>query len=570
MELGAEVLVTTAKLKHRHSIAALALLSIVAYGGGLLAPALFSDDWHFFIKGAAERAELCPDWSSFRPLNSCLLLVEHQLLGLNVTALHGASLVLNLMISMVLYFILDGLLPRWRGFSLVVSMLFLVYPSVYMKNWVIGANVQVPLLLFACGSLLLVRFWRGGRWWAWAGAILCVILSLGLYEMQLGLVLGVSLALACWPTRQPLPRRLALLAPALCAALFAVWRAWGQTALGIDQGSYGTEVVSLSPTVLMERLIAGYRMNLQWAWTTPLLYWFPRLQLQGAHANLWATLAAGGAMASVALLAAAAVRVLVRRPVASREGPRIEQRAELLQLCGLFAGGLAALGAGYIPIISVWGPTIWDYFGTRVNILPSIGAAVATAAAMGLVSLGLGRTRDRARLIFLTLMVALIVFGTATQINVQRETVVAWEQQKDVWQQMFRLAPNLGDGTGVYLTFPNAGIPFRPRPFGDGSWGVGATAALSLFYDNSSLHGACVDQLSATLRFTDEGIERPWGVVPYDEAIFFEYDAASSQLTLLDEVPGRLLGSARPVSDLGLYRILPGPAPQSDFRRLVE
>jgi hypothetical protein len=91
-----------------------------------------------------------------------------------------------------------------------------------------------------------------------------------------------------------------------------------------------------------------------------------------------------------------------------------------------------------------------------------------------------------------------------------------------------------------------------------------------MFYANNSLNGIAVMQGIRPIEFLQAGIVRPWGVVPYDQAIMLKYDQASRQLVLLPEVPAALLGGGRPAAPLGLDRILPGPAPSSPYRRLVQ
>jgi hypothetical protein len=156
------------------------------------------------------------------------------------------------------------------------------------------------------------------------------------------------------------------------------------------------------------------------------------------------------------------------------------------------------------------------------------------------------------------------------QIKQQQDTARSWQEQTAIWNQLFELAPNLADGTGVYFVMPAHSESWSPRPLEDGYWGAGTSAALSMFYSKDSLHGYFIYDDIPPPRFIEEGVIRPWGVVPYDQMVMFRYERDADRLTLLQQVSKDLLDGITPAVGLGLDRILFTPAASSELRCLVE
>jgi hypothetical protein len=205
-----------------------------------------------------------------------------------------------------------------------------------------------------------------------------------------------------------------------------------------------------------------------------------------------------------------------------------------------------------------------------MHILPAIGAAVALAAILTIVASLLQQRRGRARAVFIVLTVPLLSIGVATQIVVQQETRVAWSEQKSIWQQLFHIAPDLAGDTGIYLSLPSYQDRLSVRPFIDGSWGAGTTAAVRMFYCNDNLHGYFTYDDFAPSEFRSDGIVRPWGVVPYDRVLILRYERKTGELVLLDRVPAHPLGDPAPIrQSLGIDRILYDEGCQSTLRELV-
>ncbi|MBE9573240.1 MAG: hypothetical protein IMF11_21640 [Proteobacteria bacterium] len=558
-------------LKHWYSILALVALGLLVYGSSnsMLMPMLFGDAWGN-LKNVIDGTFHCPQWDSLRPLSGCWFQFMYYLFGLNVIAYHVASLVATMLTAVLLYLLLDRLLPKHRIFNLIAAMLFLTYPTDYTFCWtIIGVNLRIPIIIFLSSCLLLIHFWRGNGWWAWVGALILLVFSLGVYEIHIGLTAGGAVALFVLSRRHSLPRRMAILAPALIAVLFAILRWSTQLAAGTAFG-WSTESLGLSPSALIFRLISGYRISLLSGWLVELRRLFQRMEWQGEHTSAWAIVVL---TAVVALMALMVTLILKLKPLKGDGFDKAHPTTlpTLRQQFMIGLGGLLALGAGYIPIIIAFCPTL--AFGrTRANILPSVGAAAVLAAGLAMVVTLLGHKGRQATLLFILLATPFILLGGATQIAVRQESEIAWSDQKSIWQQMFEIAPDLAPGTNVFLLLPEYDHHLRVKPFLSGPWGF--SSALSLLYGHDDLQGFFIYDRRKSLRFTEEGIIHPWPryspIVPYDQALLFQFNRDTGNLDLITELPPNMTGIARPISDLCTGCILTQPGQQTNLRWLVE
>ncbi len=556
------------QLKHRYVIAVLIIASLLVYAIGMSAPSLFGDDW-WNLKLAVDGAMKCPGWLDLRPLHRCWPLLLYNLFGVNVVAFHVATYVITLLLALILYFVFDGLLPGWPLLNLIIATLFLVYPSDFTHSWLSGGIVKFAFLPFLLGCLLFAKFWRGRSWRFWASGLVLFALSLAVYEAQLGLMVAGSIGLFALSGNQKPRRRLALLAPTVLAGLFAVWRIAVSPTVTAN-GGYGLELISLNPTVVISRLILGYRINLQWAWTEALVYFLPYLRADNEHTQFYASILVIGFPVLFALLARCAFQLAGWKNQDRVSGYLVRQVTTIKHLIILCLIGLVIIGVGYIPTLMLF-PTGFDYIRSRYNSLSSIGAAVSLGAVIGILAIGTQSDKRRGWIVLTVVALLFIALGGATQIEAQQEAITAWKHQKAIWQMLFRLAPNLRNNTTVFVYIqPQPGNPWTPAPMMDGEWGLGATSAVDLFYKNDTLHGLFLEIDPYQLETKDAGVQRPWGVVPYNDILLLEYNYRSSQLNLLTAVPSQLLAHNLESIRLEPNEILPGRMGGSKWRLLVQ
>ncbi len=511
----------------------------------------------------------CPQWDSLRPFLLCNFSFQYSLFGLNMAAYRIVLIVATILNAVLLYIMLDRLLPKYRVFNLIVAMLFLVYPTDYTSSWtIIGANLKIRTMLFLASCLLLIYFWHGNGWLYWTGALILLAISLGAGEAHVGLTAAISVALFLLSKRLSSRRRLAILMPAFIVVLFSLWRWLGQLKAGFAFG-HSTESLALSPIVLLSRIISGYEISLLSGWLVWLQRFFHGRGWTGNHISLWTLLMLIAVMTCIALMT---MLVLKRKPL-NADGSHCQYPAALPtigQQCMLALSGLLAIGVAYLPIIAAVAPSL-EFVRSRTNALPSIGAAVFFGAALSIVVTLLRQKGRSATLLFIVLSIPFIVLGGITQFTAQRNSEISWIEQKGIWQQLFELAPDLRPGTNVFLFLPHYIESIGAQPFE--SWRYGFTSALSVLYDCNDLNG-CLVYPGETFHYSESGIVckqfKGRTIVPYEQALLLRYKRETAKLELIKALPPSLTGISRPINELCTNCVMPQYEHQRSFRWLVE
>ena len=549
--------------KYRISVLVLAVVSLVAYGSSAFTPSLLGDEWgilngHISVQGIA-----CPDWPTPRPFGHCLLWFVHGVVGLNIYAYHAVAIIASFLSATLLLILLEQLLPSWVTFNSAVATLFLVYPADMTRTWLAG-NIVYAVALYLAAACFLAAFWRYGRWMTWIAGMAILLLAVGTYEVPLGVTIAMSVGTFVWAKHRSVSHKLALLTPALVAVLFSAWRWLWQLSVGTAYG-YSVEYISFSPAILISRLIYGYRVNLQWGWTSAVLSLLPPIEVSAKLAQILAILTLAGVILLPALLVSFFTRTQSVAIQTTAHNPEAYNR--IRGVVKIAAVGLAALGAGYLPGILGFFPGM-EYPASRTHHLPSIGAAIFICAIFfGLASLLTSDPR-RSKQVALAGLVPLMLLGTASQLSVQQQVHRAWVDQKQIWQSLFGLAPDIAEGTQVVLVLTGYEQETRgPGPFISGPWGM--SGALTTLYGANVLHGyfayGSPDEVLAVRQ--DKLIVSYFGEkeFPVAEAIVFVFDGARKQLVHLKalETGGRLI-------PLGPDRILDTPTQSTDYRWLVQ
>lgn len=420
------------------------------------------------------------------------------------------------------------------------------------------------LCLYLLGYLSIgVYTRRKNPGWLLAGIIL-ILIGLMVYETGVGLTILFSILVYLVARNLEQKKRFALLAPGAMAILYSAWRFFAQQQVGTAYG-HGIEEISLSPGILIARLISGYRLNFQWGWSVSLLRLFPDLRISQSQQSALATVILIVVLASFAFLLSIVSRRIKRLNIRGpdRQGS-IAGRMKPYGVIGMV--GALLLGAGYIPVILVEGPGL-AFAMSRNNYLPAIGAAITLSAGLMFLLIVLGNHGRRADVNLFLLASPLILLGMVRQGMVQNETFQGWKEQKAIWQQMFLAAPDYAPGTVVFVRMPQYFDYEGARPFESGTWGF--SGALTLLYGHPVQGYFAYPDFGA--RFTAEGISHPGsaGLIPYSKVVLFSYDRETRRLNLESNLPEEvksLAGPARLCDDCVLNR----PANQVKYRALVK
>lgn len=541
------------------------LVAWLAYGLRY-APVIYSDDWAQVIGQFVQGNLQWFDWTNRRPLLDAPLLMLYAIFGLNIGAFHFAIIVLHLLASLQLYWLLWRIGAGPRSFALGVSLVFLVFPADYTHMWLTMVGGWIVINLSFAYAHLLLSYLAYGSIWFLISCCSLLIVSLGIYEAQLGVVLAWTLLLL-WVRRDtPRKRKMGLLIPVGVSLLFGIWRTYGLATVGITDPY--VEHMQLSPLLLLYRVWFGLRI-LAWSWTIILR------QVLGVKT----TLQAWGIIAASAVFCwsvAAVVRHLFKTQhlQTQEKATTAIQARNMVILSGV---GLVFAVAGYLPIIVLAEPNLYST-ASRVNLFATIGASVTVVSFVNAVSIFISRKRIAVDVLAVAGLVPFIVLGTVTQAWIQHDSRVAWSEQKDIWQQLFSTCPNLKDDTSVYFVLPGyedrwGWANWRRTPF-DASWEI--TAALRVLYGKQDLSGDLIlpdlDRGFGSPLLTKEGIVDYWTseVTPFDKTLFVSYEGTPRTVHVVENLRSEFQLTWEPYDYAPELHCLSGPTPDIELRRLVD
>jgi uncharacterized membrane protein len=434
--------------------------------------------------------------------------------------------------------------------------------------WLTMVHIYFTFSLSLLFAIFLIRFSQGGSSVNIGLAFLCLLVSFGIYESQLGIACALPFLLFILYPRQTWLRRLALFFPIVLSAAFTLWRTIGYQTVGISD-FYLTKLIT-DPKTLLSNLLLGFKVNLLWGWTTALRTFFPWLTN-----NLGAILL----LAGITLLLLA-ISILIIRPKNLENQKNKFSATQKWEPIRFYAFssllGLVLLGSGYIPVISIYQPNL-SGLGSRVNYFASLGSVIFLASILMTGAHILAKNQSQIKPIFLISAIPFILIGIGTQVSVQRETKIAWQEQQGIWKGLFSLAPNFKDGTTVLFILPGyqdrVGYQNWKRTPLSASWEV--TSALRLLYNNPTLTG---DVIFPDFEGDNEPALTPKGIVdhgtgaitPYTQSVAFLYDHNTDSLSQINALPVNLVIVTSEPIRLGANLILPTRPDNVSFRWLVE
>lgn len=550
---------------------AIILVAYTAYGL-FYVPAIFLDDWgtviEWVMSGNAKWIDL--EWR--RPLLFTPFLLQYHMFGVNLTGYYVLLWSLYVLMTIFLYKTISRLpLRQTYTFAVISALLFLIYPTNYTHMWLIMLGVYCIIVLTLIYAYLLLRFAQGGYWPALTVALLCLLLTFGVYEGQLGIACTWVLILVVIYRQIPFKRRLGLLLPIGITALFAIWRTLGYKTVGINDRYFSD--VATDPSMLLDRLVLGYKITLAWGWThtiEELLPW--------RVGSLYATLLLSGV---VGMLWFIVRQVTARQTLPESQTKRtawpFAQRWPVVQPYAFSAiVGVILIGAGYLPFIPIFLPSLATIV-TRFNIFATLGGAIFIASVLMIASLLLAKTWQQSQYLFVASAVPFVILGIVTQASVQYHNRIAWHEQKLIWERLFTLAPNFKNDTLVLFVLPgyqerSGYANWRRTPL-TAPWE--ATGAMRALYGNTTLRGDVYFpdlQEPTEPSLTLNGLltlDIP-DVIPYAQTVAFIYDNSTGDFHELRQLPAEWVEGATAPIQLCSDCILPEKVKDTPLRILVQ
>jgi hypothetical protein len=514
---------------HILPLGALAAMAAVTYLA-VYDPAVYMDDWDLFRKFIFGKM-LLVDFNSRRPFEDAVIWLLFNIVGVNPRAMFLVIVGLIFSCAVVIYLLIRRIFPRLEFLALPVALLFIVYPVDYTKVWMTRVYQWTIYLFVLLGTFLLFEFLRDGRGWKLALALLLLLLPLGAYDGQLGLVALMPILLAVFTPGVPFKRRLLALSPLLGVVFLAAWRLFIQPVLlGFNDPYLGQ--ASYTPLDMLRRILVGFPVFAE-SWIKPFEFILPGL----SPLKLLFILAV--AVAAVVLIGRAGFEL--QREKDDEAGDGLERHKDWRALGLLFGFGLAIWAAGLVPavVLSVPGLNL-NGSSTRAHTYAILGGSIWLIC---LLAFGAYLAAPKRRLVGPLLIIAVIPFlvvGLTQQIWIQNESRMAWRQQQVFWKTAFITLPDLKDGTTVLVAvrgnYPQR--PFEHLPL-TAEWEV--NHGFKVLYDNPSLQGMLYfsDFTTGTRRETKLLSDGVHGYiidsVPYDQLVIVSYNPANQVMQIVSD-----------------------------------
>lgn len=484
----------------------LIFLVLATYWVGGTSLSIFGDEWirvDQIIHGTA----ICPGSTNIflRPLLDCYPYFLNILFGLNIQAFHFLSVVILGITALVLFRLLMFIFPAWRLFNLVATSLFMVYPASFPHTFFERGTFQLSLLFFILSLLFLYAYLHTGSTRYLLAAIGILVVSLALYEAQIGLGLVIPLLYYFHDRSKTKKHYFGCLLYWAISFIFMVGRLVTQLSVGSAFG-HSTEKIVLNPKTYLYRLALGYKISL-------LDSWIEALEAFGKNIQPVVPLLA---LVSSGLF----ILLCLRFYIDSRAGRTNQETAPGgLKTAGLLIlVGLLLLSAGYFPMLLAFTPSL-SYLPSRININPGIGAVlVICALILGGLAIILKNSHQR-QFVFSLVAFPLIIIGSFTQIDSQHDTEIGWMEQKEFWQNMFTTAPGIKPGTHFLLFLPGYQEHRGAKPFESGPSGF--SSVFHVLYGQSKISGYFTYSDFDISYFEGTGVINPWKneVIPYEQSV---------------------------------------------------
>ena len=539
--------------------------------GLFFSPMIYYDDWNGFVGRYYFHLTswIRPTFS--RPFMETSWKLLISIFGFAPVPFLISNIVIRITTALVIYHIFKEIRPTRPDMGLAFALLTLVYPANQTRMWLVLIFLGWVLGCFC--AWLLYRYSRNGKVW------LLLIVALGYayafleYEGTLGILTawGVLLMLYTFPALNPPGKRISWLRwaglgmPLVLFGAYLFYRLDLIYMIGL-RGFH--QIKAADPLSLMQNLAAG-AYALSYGWIKPLHALVPGSQIR------W--------LVSIALILMAIWFLLgwrwsvyqARRhswlPVSEDE-----RRYAIRQSLFTCAAGLVLSIAGYFPFIA-YAPPGLDFFSSRFNIYAVVGASLLLVGLVDLLAWAVVRNTRQAAMLFSLFILPFIIVGTGSELAIQRQTQLLWQEYRQMWQGIFRAAPGLQDNAAVVLVVAHTSC--NPVEYGERQYFFSAIAnleltnALNAFYGTQHISADFVYQgcdLPNQVRFKRAGFNNPPsydGLQPYKQAVILIYDRQTRQVRLADtlkDVTGFDAPEYQP-----LQWITSGPGP-NQMRYLVE
>ncbi|HZD57785.1 MAG TPA: hypothetical protein VE136_13720 [Anaerolineales bacterium] len=449
-------------------ILSLAFLTLAVYGPKIQ-PILFNDDWSiiFMLKFNLMKPFMVHER---RPLHWFLAWLSNQFLPLDraVYAMDLMLVLISFISAVFIYFLVRQLLKNRADFALLTAALWLVFPNDYTRLYISTLGIRLAFALLLVLMILFTRFMKTEKWLAAVPIIPLLVLSLLMYEGQLGLAFVWPFILMILYWHQISWRKiLGMAGYYLAIAVFVYWKLAIQPQIYQDSKIEG---LNLPPGEIFTRYFHAVGTV------------FGGFQFPYRDSS-WLTSENMAILVAIVLGLIAIYRISVY--LFDQQAPRTDIDKTLKTNLYIFFSGVILWFAGYIPIILNYPPNIYGHL-SRVNLFSIPGAALILLAIVHTILASMSESRRVAANLTTALVLMLIFVGSIVHLQTQEAYGQSWAEAKTFYQKLFSQVPDIKEGTHIILElsgYENNGALYRP--LFSSSWA--AWCAFRVLYDQDDL-----------------------------------------------------------------------------------
>jgi hypothetical protein len=491
---------------------------LVAYLPGSQIPSLFGDDWGFYVNGLGKLAcpEMITDW---RPLDMCVISLSSKLFGLNIELYHILLLFLSVIVPLLFFYFLERLFRDQTIVNLLITEILIVYPIDIAHHWLNIVNYRIVAIFLLIGGIFLINYWRDSSWKYLGLSTLFLIISVGVYDIHLGILILGSFLLFLMPQKSGKRYRIGLLAPMAIAVGSIILHILTP---GTVYGGWSLKNIIFSPGIIIGRIIHVFRLNFYDGWR-PIIGKFLHI-----NSNIKGTIL----FLILLILAFMFGLLFIWLQKSVKQYNPISTDFNMKKWMRLLLFGLLFMGAGYIPII-LFSPLDFNFVNSRLHIMASFGGAIILISLLGMIARVFHNRVPNANYILPMLAVVFFIAGIYNQWSWNHfSTRTAWANQKDIWNAIFKAVPDIAPNTVIGLILPDEMAHVEIRAFQSGPFGF--SSGLSAFY-GKDLHGFFQYSGIKPEQTTNGGIKYDSGysAAAYDSVVLLEYNLSERKITVL-------------------------------------
>jgi hypothetical protein len=164
-----------------------ALVTVLAYGLLLPFTGFYWDDWPFaWAAKFLGPAQFIPSFAGFRPFLGPIFFATTSLIPPNPILWQIFALLIRLLAGLSAWFALNQIWPRHKFQTLIVSLLFLVFPG-YSQNWVAFTHINqewIPLIFYLLSFGFTARALRDSKGRVVNSIIALLLLIVGVFPTE--------------------------------------------------------------------------------------------------------------------------------------------------------------------------------------------------------------------------------------------------------------------------------------------------------------------------------------------------------------------------------------------------